>query len=538
MASFLQVSPFWQSVDKSDRTVVLSLTIAAFVLRLTAFFLFQEQPGDGPSRAMLAYMWSMSPVFRPHTAWLPGYMYLTGAFDMVVNDPLVSTRILNLLFGTLTVPIFYLLIRRIFDHISALLCAILLVVFPLHISLSVTSLTEISFLLEIIAGTLLVLQATVTAGWRRHVGLILSIFVFGLASLTRYEVWILLPLFPTYYFLKTGRFYQSLFLTIGLALFPTVWMVASFLGTGSFLPIYEAALFKTGGGTDLPGALKIIARLSINHLGWIIPLLTAVGLLLLFMDAAKRQLSKERLLYLAIVLVTGLFIVKFGMDRGLTMHTRYLLLIFVMSFPFCTFVISRYLNLRIKPYFIILAVFLVAAPPFVSQVVNKHDLYVTRKTAPGVETLGRWLADSPFRDSPLLLTKMGWVSTYLPLYRPEIAFRYIIVSDWLNDTHLRDFLSTFQPQLLITSDGEHKYISRIEKLIGAQIHEDRLVYVQDTYKAYDLRGLSKLTKYSTVPINRSLIVGPGFLGMPSPPGNREPDAIADHHFNKETHGGR
>ena len=502
---------FWQGMDKSSKVVVLSLTIAAFILRLIAFFFFQEQAGDGPSRAMQAYMWHECPLLQPHVFWLPGYIYLTGAFNMVVNDPLISTRIFNLLLGTLTAPIFYLLIQRIFNHITALLCAALLVVFPLHITLSVTSLAEVSLLLEIIAGSLLVLKAAETKGWRRNINLILSIFMFSLASLTRYEAWILLPLFPTYYLLKTGRFYQSLLLAIGLALFPTVWIVASLFQTGSFFSPHEPIVFPVGEGANLIGALKILARHSINYLGWIIPLLAITGLLLLFADAAKRQLSRERLLYLAIVSVTGLFFVKFGMDIGSNMLVRYLLFIFVLVLPLGTFVINRYLNLKIKPYFIIFAVFIVAAPPFVSQVVNGYDLYVTQKRAHGVETLGRWFENSPFSNSSILMTKMKWKSTYLPLYVPEIAFRYIIVSDWIGDSYIRDFISIFQPQLLITRDGEDEDISRIEKFIGAKIREDSLVYDQDTFKAYDLRGLSQATKCSTAPINRCVIVGPGFL---------------------------
>ena len=311
---------------------------------------------------------------------------------------------------------------------------------------------------------LFVLQAAVAAGWRRHVGLIFSIFVFGLASLTRYEVWILLPLFPTYYFLKTGRFFQSLFLAIGLAAFPIAWMVISFNETGSFLPGYGAALHLAE-STSFSGALRILACFSIHNLGWTIPLLTAAGFLLLFAGATKRQLSKERLLYLAIIFITCLFWVKFGMDRGLSFDQRYLLFIFVMSLPIFSFVISHYL--RKNSYIIILAVvFIAAADPFISQVIHKRsNLHITQNKTHDIETLGRWLADSPYRDSPLLLTTMkNWDSTYLPLYSPEIAFRYIILTKGRSDSVYRDFITTFQPKLLITREGDHEGMSRFEKL--------------------------------------------------------------------------
>jgi hypothetical protein len=268
-------------------------------------------------------------------------------------------------------------------------------------------------------------------------------------------------------------------------------------------------MFKAGAGTNLPGAVKIIARLSVQYLGWIIPLLTAGGFLLLLTDFAKKQLTRENLLYLSIVCLTGLFCVKFAIDRGSSLWVRYLLFIFVIVLPLCTIVMSRYL--RKYPYIIILTFLLAAAPPFVSQALILKGSGVTRKAVPGIETLSHWLADSPFRNSPLLLTVMKHQASILPLYNPEIAFRYLIVSDWRHDSHLRDFILTFQPQLLITRDGEQKYIARIEKFFDGQIvTDDRLIYSRDTFKAFDLRGLSPVLQPSYAPTNRYVLVGPDF----------------------------
>ena len=485
------------------------MTLAALVLRLTVFFLFQEEGGDGPSRAMMAYMWFKSPVLQPHAVWPPGYVYLAGLFNFFVSDPLISTRILNLILGTLTIPLMFFFIRRVFDNTSALLSATLLAVFPFHIGLSVTSLTEASFLLEVIAGSLLVVQAAATTDWRRNVYLIFSVFIFGLASLTRYEVWPLLPLFPAYYLFKTRKLYQSLILAAGLAFFPAVWMVNSYVEVGAILPAYDAALFLTEGGTNFIGAIKIIAKQSIDYIGWIIPVLSMAGVLFMLADATKGQLSLERLLYLAIFFVTGLFIVKFGMDRGTSLWLRYLLLLFVTIIPLSNFTISRYVGK--KPLMIFLAVSIAAAPPFISQVLNKRELFVTQTGAHGVEALSNWLQNSTFKDSPILMTKIQWKATYIPLYTPEIAFRYIIVSGWLSDNLLYDFISIRQPQLLITSDNEEKYILRIEKILGEEIKEDRLIYNKDSYKVFDLRGLMPKTSLSFTHRNRCIPIGPDFL---------------------------
>jgi hypothetical protein len=503
-----QPGSIWHENEKRIKTILLLVTLVGLALRIAVFFLFNERVGDGPSRAIQAYMWAESPVLRPHAVWPPFYVYLTGLFNMAVNDPLISTRIFNLILGALTIPTLYALMQRVFNNLTAILCAIFTAFFPFHIGLSVTSLTEISFLIAIMAGLLCVIKAAWTNGGKRLIYILLTMLFCAIASLTRYEAWILLPLFPAYFLLKTGKFYQTIILAIGIAIFPVAWMALCYIDSGALLPAYGAAMQFTEGGTNLIGALKMLANISKIYLGLILPVLAIAGFVLLLVDGAKRQLSKERLLYLLIVCITGIFMVKFTMDRGDSLRLRYLLVIFIMILPISCFVLQRYFGK--KTLVVLVAVLLSAAPPFLSQVYNKKQLYVTSKADHSAEHLASWIEKSAFKKSSILMTEMGWKSTLIPLHIPEIAFRYIIVSDWLRDSLLSDFIAEFQPQLLITSDDQQIFNTRIEKALGAKIAEASLIYDKDSFKVYDIRGL--LQKNLTPRANKKCIpVGPDFL---------------------------
>lgn len=134
--------------------ILPSLLLTAFVLRLFVLLSSVDIPGDGPARALFAYNWSQSPYIQTSGRnWLPGFMYLAGLFSFLVSMPLVSTRILNLIIGTLTVPLFYALVHRVYGRAPGLFSAAVLALFPLHAGLSASSLTEASFLFAIIAGT-------------------------------------------------------------------------------------------------------------------------------------------------------------------------------------------------------------------------------------------------------------------------------------------------------------------------------------------------------------------------------------------------
>ena len=130
---------------------ILLFTLSA-VVRLLIMVLFEEAGGDGPIRAHYAYLWSKNPYIQAYGVWPPGFMYLSGIFNLFLSNALFSTRILNVILGSLTIPFFYLLVSRVYERKTALLSSGLLMLFPLHVAISGTSLTEVSVVFEVIAG--------------------------------------------------------------------------------------------------------------------------------------------------------------------------------------------------------------------------------------------------------------------------------------------------------------------------------------------------------------------------------------------------
>src|ERR1700741_5651238 len=98
----------------------LGFFILALIVRTVMMIFTIDVPGDGPTRASGAYAMFLAPRLITYGVWLPGYSYLHSLFYLILENPAVTPRIVNVILGELTVPFFYLLIDRIFDRWSAM----------------------------------------------------------------------------------------------------------------------------------------------------------------------------------------------------------------------------------------------------------------------------------------------------------------------------------------------------------------------------------------------------------------------------------
>ncbi len=482
--------------------IFVLLPLAAFVIRLLAVLFWIDVPGDGPARAILAYNWSRSPYIVIHdSGWLPGFTYQAGILSLIVRDPAVSTRVLNLAMGTFTLPVFYLLIRRVFGQSTALFSALVLVFFPLHIGLSASSLTEASFLFELVAGVaLLIAAAENTRSRALYLGL--SLLSLGLAVMTRYEAWLLIPLFPSYYILKTRKASTAILMMVILVAFPAAWLLGNRIYTGDFFYGFSGAFHGTRAGAgayraELLGAIKVISRKSVSHLGWILSLAIAWGAILQLAQVSRRKFNLERALYVLITSISWIFLLSVAIARVERLWDRYLLFGFVMTLPFASLPLFHYFkhSRQWRGVIISLAVVLVGASVLsiatsafrVSTFDEFSPVYVTRKQPAEIKKVAEWLQRSSYRDDPVLLTSMDWQSTYLPFYFPEIGSRQLIVSSWTKDSDIQIFLENQRPSLLITRDGDDESWARVEGVLGRKIQADSLIHREGTVKVYDLK---------------------------------------------------
>lgn len=461
---------------KRGAALLLALTFVAFVLRLLPVIAWQEVGGDGPTRAIWAYNWSRAPRLVLHGVWLPGFMYVTGAFSFLVRDPAISLRVFNLVLGTLTIPVFYLLTRRLYGPSAALFSALILALLPLHVGLSATSLTEVSFVFEVLLGTLLFLKAG-DEGSRSCLVFALACLV--LACATRYEGWLLVPLFPAYHYLRTRDARSSLLVLIVLLAFPLAWLAGNQVYEGSFVWGFVAGAKGTGAAgsrrAGLPEAIGILGGKTVLHLG-VLPFAIAPGLAAQLVRALRKEASRDGWLYLGIACLLWLWLLAFAMVRGASLLDRYLLLGVVVSLPFAwLWLAPRFERARSG-----LGICVVAAlvPLGAVALTRRPAVYSLTPSHPvEIERVAAWLKTGPHRDAAVVLTRMRWDSTLLPLYHPAIASRHLIVSGWVSDSTIQRFLRRRRPPLLITRDGDEEHVARVEallgrKLAGAPIHAE------------------------------------------------------------------
>ena len=483
------------SDKRYELLILVSLLLMAFCVRLLAFIISIDSPGDALTYAIWAYNWAESPHVIDHDIFLPGFNYISGIFSFIVHDPWVSTRILNLLIGTLTVPVFYLLICRVFDSSTAIFSASILVFLPLHVGLSDSSMMEVTNFFEIISGVTLLIKATESKK-RQALYLSVSLFCFCLALMTRYESWLLiLPLVPSYYYLKRRRLVTAILIMMILAIVPATEMLTNYLNSGDLLPGYSTAL--TAGPNimpqasayypkvDLDSALKILVVKSINQLGLIMFITILCGGVLQFDQTIRGKISSERILYVLMLSIFWAFMLYFCMGRGKHLWDRYLLIGLVMSAPLALLPLNRcWKNYRRWIGIIIFVAIFSVVFNFLSQ---RPIIYITRKQPTEIIKLTAWLKKSSYRDDAILLTKLRWESKYLPLYFPETGPRHLVFSHWTKDAKIQDFLKNCQPSILISCDEDLVYQSRLEPFLGMKIQEDSMVHSEGYIRVYALR---------------------------------------------------
>ena len=404
-------------LEENKRYLSLALiTLAGCGLRLYAFTRFMDRPGDGPTKAMYAYNWSQSPHFIWHGVWLPGFEYLTGIFSFIVKDPLITIRVLNLAAGVATVLVFYLLVRRIYGHISGLIAALILAILPVHVSLSVTSHTEATFLFEVIAGLLLLIMAT-DEGSHKKLCIVTSVFLICLATMTRYEAWLLIPFFPLYYFLKTKNWLESALILISLCLLPLAWSIGNYIHSGNFLLGFTAAEDPTWSkSVSLVHAIKILGRITVKQIKWALVIMAGLGFVIQLISIGKREKDViEKILHITITLFYWCVILKFAMVRGETLQTRYLLFPIVMILPFIMIPLSTYLANYSKRFWMFTAFILIAFTlPNMAIHYPVNDL--TKKRPIEIKKLAEWLKHSPYQHQSVMMTKIvRTINVFAPL---------------------------------------------------------------------------------------------------------------------------
>lgn len=221
--------------DTSNRNALLTITIVAIALHVVAAFVTIDIPGDGPARATWAYRWSQSRQLISYGLWPPGLTYLAGLLCMLIPNPRIAPRLLNIIVGSASIPLLYVVTRYLFGASVALTAAALLAVFPLHIGLSASSLTEAIFVCGVLAMlcTAFAIEHRLS---RRTVVCVGALLLLGLSLETiRYEAWLLAPMIGAYAAYRSRRVAVGVGLTLIFLVFPLWWSLQNYWFRGDAL---------------------------------------------------------------------------------------------------------------------------------------------------------------------------------------------------------------------------------------------------------------------------------------------------------------
>jgi len=466
----------------ADRLILAIIIAFGLLLRLVTLFASVDIPGDGPTRSMMAYDWARGPYAQWFGVWPPGFMYLTGLFGWVVADPKWSIRVLNMVVGVSTIPAFHGVVKRAFDRPTALFSAALLSVLPLHVGLSASSLTEVTFVFELLAALILLSTAvTAEANWRRSLCFGLALILLTLAEMTRYETWALAPFACAYLFIKDRRLALPVVATAVLVLFPIGWTLSNYFETGNALLGFTEAVRGTDEGAEsvsMAVAAAMLARKSFVHFGGVLPVIALWGLVLALARDMKDRLSAEQMVIVGMAAFYWLMLFRFAIERGTSLWDRHLLLGLILLIPFVFRPFRNRIGHRSRPLHALIAAstcLVLLALPLGMKLDSSTQVYVQKVRPAAIIQVVDWMKNSRYREQPFLLTKMDWESTYFHQYFPESYRRSLIVSAWLDEGAFGRFVRTSRPKLLLTQPQDNREWARIEHELGVLIVPDRLV---------------------------------------------------------------
>lgn len=473
---------------------LVGTTAIAVLLRLWVLMWFFDTPGDGPSRAAIAQAWAGHPYLPTCGGWPPGHMVLAGMWSWIVPAPLWSSRLLGVILGSLSVPLALAIAARSWDLRVGIVAAVALALFPLHVELSATGLTEPIFLFSVLAGWwVLLVAADATRLLARGALLVSGAAALVLAEMTRYEGWLLAPLFLAWWALRTRRAPSSFALAALLLAFPVAWTLGNARCGDAFVG-FHAALQEpaAGAGLKLGAATLYAATLGIREVGAALAVCAFVGVGCEVAAVLRRRSTSERLLALGLFAVGWVFLVTFSMGRGASAWNRYGLAPFVFGVLFTGVPFAATRLARRWRVAMIAAVVLVTTS-FASTLVTgvRVNRWVRATASAEARDVAAWLGADPARSDLLVVTTpVGWELTFLALYRPAAYDKVCTISSWTSDPDVATLVASLRgaaPFVFVTRPGDDEDLARLERAIGSPLLVTAPVLETGNVRLYLLR---------------------------------------------------
>ena len=135
---------------KIDRKVYFIFLIS-FLVRAVFLFLTDNTCGDPAGKIIASIEWLKHPSFITYGFSFPFFHYLISLIIYFFDSPMISTRILSLLTGSLIIFPFYSLVYILFDSKIAMYSSIFLSLLYHHILYSTQTMNDSTFLFLVIS---------------------------------------------------------------------------------------------------------------------------------------------------------------------------------------------------------------------------------------------------------------------------------------------------------------------------------------------------------------------------------------------------
>jgi hypothetical protein len=274
-----------------------------------------------------------------------------------------------------------------------------------------------------------------------------------------------------YHIYRTGSVPRTVLFALLLLPFPLIWFIGR-MGIGGIGATYAGAvsgLEEVGAqAVDLFTGSTILLDTLGSLLGGPMLWLAILGFVALAVPALRPPRMAEIVTLLVLVVLETLFLTKFAADLGSSFWPRYTAGVAVLLLPFAAFGLIAVI--RPGPVAAIAALLAVVAM-ITAAFFRSVDLYIVREIPPSTREASSWVEHRPAEER-LLLTRMGWQSSYIPLLARLDRDRYRIISHWLPDEELRWFACEQMPAYIITRDTDVNLLERMRRVAGVKARLD------------------------------------------------------------------
>jgi len=330
-----------------NRSILFLLFILAFSIRLFFLFLTDDGPGDPASRILDAQAWLKQPHIITSGYWLPLHTYLIGWTLCIWNNPNLSPRFLSLIFGSITILPFYLLIELLFDKKNAIVSTILLSVFNFHILYSTQTYSDVLFIFFLITSIYFFFKFKKEENLSLGHLVLSSIFLI-FACMLRIEGWLFVPLIPLYLIKGKGGEPALIFFIISI-IFPASWLLENYIKMHDPLPLATINVYEpTMANWSFFKRVMIYPYLIMRQPS---PLVEIISILGLIFSLKKKKFTLS--LFIFPIFLFLISTVNFGTNA--VPKARYALTINILLLPYFMIgleEIIKNLNSKIKTYFI------------------------------------------------------------------------------------------------------------------------------------------------------------------------------------------